>query len=218
MKKCPNCGEEILDDALICAYCEFNLATGNNFQPSKNYVKVNSSPKDNSQNPLGCCLVKIFLGLLGFSFSLIGIVSIINLFSNKQSSSNLSQTLICESTDYIQVYSIEDNMQYSFPGYTLGNSIAVKDPNFTADDAYFLAADILDSRGESIGIGVWFIVGKKNDPDNIVSINSLANEYSTWPSGLNPSLIRYRLGDPNFTRTMNSVGATKALECVNPQP
>ena len=72
-----------------------------------------------------------------------------------------------------------------------------------------------DRPDEEYGPAVWFMVGSKNEPENVFSVNASAKKYSTWPSGGEPTLLRIRMQDPNIKITMRDYGAREAESCVN---
>jgi hypothetical protein len=117
----------------------------------------------------------------------------------------------------MQEHAIKDNFQYTNRSSDIGPAVAVRAKLFQTKASYFVAAKIFTPNGppEGIGPGVWFMVGSKNSPENVFAINSYANQYSTWPSGEKPELLRYRFNDPTIKITMNDSDARIAFDCAS---
>lgn len=124
---------------------------------------------------------------------------------------------ICLSASEMQMHAIKDNFQYSNRSADIGTAIAVRSRYFQRIDSYFVAAKIFPADGplDGVGPGVWFMVGTQDSPENVFAINSHAVQYSTWPSGENPELLRSRLNDPDIKITMNDPDAIIALDCAS---
>lgn len=80
MKYCSHCGQEVMDEAVVCVHCGASLET-NSTQNQSNYNQGNQSTQAfQPQKTNGLCIagfiISFFSGLIGLILSIVGLVQV----------------------------------------------------------------------------------------------------------------------------------------------